>query len=70
MTFLLCDPGWFVHTSDVLRNKRDDNTHTNTDTSHATMFLCLMFVGYPIMAINASVQHNDEFLPRGIDSIQ
>ena len=25
MTFLLCDPGWCVHKSDV-QNKRDDNT--------------------------------------------
>ena len=26
MTFLLCDPGWCVHKSDV-QNKWDDNTH-------------------------------------------
>ena len=29
MTFLLCDPGWCVHKSDV-QNKWDDNTHTHT----------------------------------------
>ena len=28
MTFLLCDPGWCVHKSDV-QNKWDDNTHTH-----------------------------------------
>ena len=27
MTFLLCDPGWYVHKPDV-QNKWDDNTHT------------------------------------------
>ena len=27
VTFLLCDPGWCVHKSDV-QNKWDDNTHT------------------------------------------
>ena len=26
VTFLLCDPGWYVHKPDV-QNKRDDNTH-------------------------------------------
>ena len=25
-TFLLCDPGWYVHKPDM-QNKRDDNTH-------------------------------------------
>ena len=30
MTFLLCDPGWCVHKSDVL--KRDDNTPCNEMT--------------------------------------
>ena len=30
MTFLLCDPGWCVHKSDV-QNKWDDNTHTQYD---------------------------------------
>ena len=29
MAFLLCDPGWYVHKSDV-QNKWDDNTHTHT----------------------------------------
>ena len=28
VTFLLCDPGWCVHKSDVY-NKWDDNTHTD-----------------------------------------
>ena len=28
-TFLLCDPGWYVHKPDV-HNKWDDNTHTQT----------------------------------------
>ena len=32
MTFLLCDPVWFVHKPDV-QNKWDDNTHTNTHHS-------------------------------------
>ena len=27
MTFLLCDPGWYVHKSDA-QNKWDDNKHT------------------------------------------
>ena len=31
MTFLLCDPSWYVHMSDV-RNKQDDNTHTQIHT--------------------------------------
>ena len=31
MSFLLCDPGWCVHKSDV-QNKWDDNTHTHTHT--------------------------------------
>ena len=34
MTFLLCDPGWCVHKSDV-QNKWDDNTHTHTHTIQA-----------------------------------
>ena len=29
MTFLLCDPGWYVHKPDV-QNKWDENTHTHT----------------------------------------
>ena len=29
VTFLLCDPGWYVHNPDV-QNKWDDNTRTNT----------------------------------------
>ena len=28
-TFLLCDPGWYVHKPDV-QNKWDDNTRTHT----------------------------------------
>ena len=28
MTFLLCDPGWYVHKPDV-QNKWEDNTHTH-----------------------------------------
>ena len=31
ITFLLRDPGWYVHMSDV-QNKWDDNTHTHTHT--------------------------------------
>ena len=27
VTFLLCDPGWYVHKPDV-QNEWDDNTHT------------------------------------------
>ena len=29
MSFLLCDPGWYVHKPDV-QNKWDDNTHTHS----------------------------------------
>ena len=29
MTFLLCDPGWYVHKPDV-QNRWADNTHTHT----------------------------------------
>ena len=31
MTFLICDPGWYVHKSDV-QTKWDDNTNTHTHT--------------------------------------
>ena len=31
VTFLLCDPGWYVHKSDV-QNKWDANTDTHTHT--------------------------------------
>ena len=31
VTFLPCDPGWYVHKSDI-QNKWDDNTHTHTHT--------------------------------------
>ena len=34
VTFLLCDPGWYVHKPDV-QNKWDDNTHTHTVRSAA-----------------------------------
>ena len=33
MTFLLCDPGLYVHKPDV-QKKWDDNTHTHTETSN------------------------------------
>ena len=32
MTFLLCDPGWYVHNLTSIQNKWDDNTHTRTHT--------------------------------------
>ena len=31
MTFLLCDPGWYVYKPDI-QNKSEDNTHTHTQT--------------------------------------
>ena len=30
VTFLLYDPGWYVHKPDDVHNKWDDNTHTYT----------------------------------------
>ena len=33
MTFLLCDPGWYVHKPDV-QNKWDVNTHTHTHKTY------------------------------------
>ena len=37
VTFLLCDPGWCVHKSDV-QSKWDDNTHSSY-SRHTTPFL-------------------------------
>ena len=45
MTFLLCDPGWCVHTFDV-QNKCDDNTRTyrtHTLTTHTTGTHCATY---------------------------
>ena len=36
-TLLLCDPGWYVHKSDV-QNKWDDSTHTYTHTHSLSLF--------------------------------
>ena len=33
VTFLLCDPGWYVHKPDV-QNKWDDNTQTTASLEH------------------------------------
>ena len=53
MTFLLCDPGWYVHKPDV-QNKWDDNVVSG---------LFLMFFWCPCMAINVNVQYNGGLLP-------
>ena len=49
VTFLLCDPGWCVHKSDV-QNKRDGNTH-NTHTPDS-VYVCVVcssvFTSLPI----------------------
>ena len=36
MTFLLCDPGWYVHKPDV-QNKWEENTHTYPDVWDSMM---------------------------------
>ena len=55
MTFLLCDPGWCVHNSDV-QNKWDDNTHTHTHILYYAYYCCCI-------AINTAPVHSSE-VPR------
>ena len=46
MTFLLYDPGWYVHKPDI-QNKWDDNSHTHKISEECHLFgPCLQFILY------------------------
>ena len=45
MTFLLCDPSWYVHKPDV-QNKRDDNTHTHILWKKVRVLNCKFIIVY------------------------
>ena len=66
MTFLLCDPDWYVQKPDV-QNKWDDNTHTYTLSLYCTCPLATVsssFFGLATNTLNMRNNNNNTLTDR------